>query len=180
MNCSLRDYSRNGSTLIEAVLATAIVSLFLGGVFEMNGKATMMLKKSVECTAATSSLQMRVEQVRTATWEQINDPTYICGTILSQRSGGAQYLGNLSEKVTINTYPEPLVYHYGTNSHSTVEVTRASNGSVAVTASGDGTLASGNAVRVDFTATWEASGGISHTRQMSTFVSKGGITGRNQ
>ena len=181
MNSSSIVRSRGGSTLVEAAFATAIVAVFFAGLFAMNGRAMNMLRQSVECTAATSTLQNRLEMVRSATWEQMTDSTYLRDTILAAAASGAPYLCNLSEKITLNTYPEPLVYSQGTNVQSTIEVTRAANGTVTVTANGNGTLASAQAIRVDFSAYWQPTGSrTAQTRQTSTFVSQGGITGRNQ
>ena len=174
-------HSRAGSTLLEAAFATAIAAIFFAGIYALNSRATNMLRQSVECTAATRALQNRLEKVRSATWEQITDSTYLRTMVLAEASSGAPYLKKLSEKITLNTYPEPPSYSQGTNVQSTIEVTRAANGTVTTTAGGDGTLAAGKAIRVDFSASWQPSGmGTTQTRKISTFVTQGGLIGRNQ
>jgi hypothetical protein len=101
--------------------------------------------------------------------------------VLAEASSGAPYLKKLSEKITLNTYPEPPSYSQGTNVQSTIEVTRAANGTVTTTAGGNGTLAAGKAIRVDFSASWQPWGmGTTQTRKISTFVTQGGLIGRNQ
>jgi hypothetical protein len=173
--------SRAGSTLLEAAFATAIAAIFFAGIYAINGRTMNMLRRNVECTAATTALQNRLERVRSATWEQITDSTYLRDMVLAPASSSAPYLNKLSEKITLNAYPEPLTYSQGTLAQSTIEVTRAANGRVTTTAGGDGTLATGKAIRVDFSASWQPSGtGTTQTRRISTFVTQGGIIGRNQ
>jgi hypothetical protein len=177
--CLLR--TSRGSTLLEAVVATAIFAIFFAGLYATNGRAMSMLKQSVECTAATSSLQNRLERVRSSTWEEITDPTFLQDKILSEPAGGERQMPGFSEVIAVNTYPEPAGYDLGQKVSATIEVMRTSGGAATVTAFGDGTLATARAIRVDCTTSWQSGGtGTTRMRQVSTVISHGGLAGRNR
>jgi hypothetical protein len=151
------------------------------GLYATNGRAMSMLKQSVECTAATSSLQNRLERVRSSTWEEITDPTHLRDKILSRPSDGERHMPKFSEIIAVNAYPEPAGYSSGQKVSATIEVARMSGGAATVTAFGDGTLATAQAIRVDCTASWQSGGtGTTRTRQVSTIISHGGLAGRNR
>ena len=173
-NCIRRLCS--GSTLVEAMTACAITSLFFAGLYQMNWRCLYQLKTSIDGASASQALLNLQEQFRTSNWTEITDPNFICTTILPAASD----LGHL-RKVTETVDIQP--YQIGTGtvaSASSIQVVRNPDGSVAVTTFGDGQLKTKSAVRVDLTLTWNtAINRTPHRRVMSLVVTPSGMLGLN-
>jgi len=181
----MKVYGKNslaGSTLVEAAIASAIVALFLSGVYEMNWRGLSVLKTTIESVSVTRVVQGRMEQIRTGNWNQIIDSTYISGvggtvtgTVLSTAPCTASNIGSLSEKIEI----APMVNGVASSGSSVMVVTRDSSGNVTVVSAGQ--FGTATSVQAHVVANWTATTAnqVLHSREISGIISKGGITGRN-
>jgi hypothetical protein len=171
--------SAAGSTLVEAMIACGIISLFMAGLYDMNWRGLFMLKAGVDIASATQVSTNLAEQIRTATWTQITDPTYLSGTILTN-STAVGHLPNVVQKIDVNPYPIPAGYGSPPLGGATVEVQRDASGNVSTTYAGNSTLASQSAIQIDITLTWISTfKSRSHSRMVRLIASPGGVLGQN-
>jgi hypothetical protein len=163
-----------GSTLLEAMIACCIVSLFFAGLYQMNWRGIFLLKSGIDGASASQVLTNLAEQIRTANWNEITDPTYLSGTILANSTG----TGHLPAVVqTIDVYPYPTS---GSPSGMAIEVTRDASGNVTTPTAGNGKLSTSTTVRVDLTLSWNtALNQNPHTRMLSLIINQAGISGQN-
>jgi hypothetical protein len=162
-----------GSTLIEAMVACGIVALFFAGLFDMNWRGLYMLKTAADTASASTVLANLAEQVRTANYTQVTDPTYLSGTILTSSSATLTgHLPNVTEQID--------VYALSGSTGASIEARRDGSGNVTTPLTGNGQLSSLSAVRVDITLTWStALRTTSHTRMLSLIVGQAGVLGLN-
>ena len=173
--------SNCGYTIVETAIAGCILAVFLTGLYDANWWALSLMKSGREGTSAARLIQNRLEQIRTSTWSEITNPAYVSGTMMATTSASND-LDNLVETVSVNQYPLPTGYTQGGPlPASGIQVTRSAAGAVTTLQSGNSTLASDSAIRVDITEKWSATlASTSDTRMMSTVITQGGILGRNQ
>ena len=162
-----------GSTLVEAVVACGIVSLFFAGLFQMNWRGLYMLKSGMDAASASQTLTNLAEQIRTATFTEITDPKYLSGTILAN-STATGHLPSVTQTIDVQPYPSAGA------SGASIQAVRSSSGTSSVTVAGNHTLPSQSSVRVDITLTWNtALNNTPHTRMLSLIVSSAGVLGQN-
>jgi len=170
----LRPLSQIGATMIEAMMAMAVIALFLAGEYAANARVWSLVRASLESNAASRVLNGRAEQLRASTWDQITSNTFITGSILSVAPDVGGDLGGLVETIYITAYPTP------SPEPAPVRITRSNtSGAVTVISAGDGTMNAQSSIRIDLTASWTAKGGAARLRQISMIVGNGGITGRH-
>ncbi len=172
--------TESGSTLVEALIASAIVVLFLAGMYYANGRGLAMLKFSRESTVVSNGLQSRIEAIRNSTFAEITSSTYISGSnALGSALPSRVPVNGFTEQIDVNSYPLPSGYPPAL-APSSIEVVRNSNGTVTVTGSGNGTLSGSSTLQVDFTDTWTAeANGNPRTRAQSIIITSQGINGTN-
>ena len=139
-----------------------------------------MLQSANEGTSASQLLANLQEQMRTATWAEMTDPTYLSGTILAN-SAATGHLSNVTQAIVVNPYPIPTGYSGSPQiGGQTIEVTRNSSGAVTTAYSGNGQLPSQTAIRADITVNWTtAFSSAPQTRMLSLILSPGGVVGQN-
>ena len=160
-----------GATIIEVVLAGAIVALFLGSLFVLNSTGIGVVKAHRETAAANLCLQERVEQARAANWTEITDATWIKDQILQAPAPASSLLRNLEEQITVSVYPPPAVAVAATT------VRRRSDGQVDIVSRMSApTIAGLQTIRLDFRDTWlSAQNSRTRVRETSTVFALGGI-----
>ena len=160
MAFSLKKYCRNPAafTLIDNIVAVAIVAGFFGALYAMSGQCLYLLNSGRQTTVAQQAIQDRIEQLRNIKWVQLTDPAYIAGNVLNTAAQNGASLSGLSETVTVNAYPTAL--------SPSNQVTRSSAGAVTVSST-NSAIASGDLVRIDVTLNWTASPG-NRPRSVST------------
>ena len=160
-----------GATILEVVLAGAIVALFLGSLFVLNSTGIGIVKAHRETAAANLCLQERLEQSRAANWSEITEADWIKAQILQAPAPGSSLLRNLEEQITVSVYPPPSPAVAATS------VRRRPDGQVEILSRMSATtLAAIQTVRVDFRDTWtSARNGRTRVRETSTVLAIGGI-----
>jgi len=161
------------------MFACAIVALFMAGLYDMNWRALFVLKSGIDVASASELTTNLAEQIRTATWQQITDPTYLSGTILAN-STATGHLPSVVQKIDVNPYPVPSGYGSPPLGGETLEVKRDASGNVTTVFSGNGKLPTETAVQIDITLTWSSTfKSIAHTRMVRLIASPGGVLGQN-
>lgn len=159
-------------TLIETLVALAIGAIAIGGAMSINSQQLHLVKTTREASAASHSLQERIEQIRTATWTQITDATYVSQTLFATLPRSIAPLENYRETVTLKVWPERSPSAPG----PVLSVSKTPNTPAHIVSAGAG-IADERLVKVDVQICW---GGIhgsrQHLRELSTIISNGGIS----
>ena len=141
----------------------AIVVLFFAALFAVNSQGLYLLNSGREAVVASVCTRDRVEQLRDCTWAQLTDSSYLRTSVLNSAPSGASNLGQLTETLTINSYPVA--------GNPPISVVR-SNGSASVVST-NAAIANSTLVRVDETLSWTAGpGGRPRTQATSTLLAK--------
>jgi hypothetical protein len=154
------------------MMAMSIVAIFLSGIHLANSQVLSNVRASLESIAATRCLSSRAEQLRASTWTQVLDPAFLQSNILNVAPNTGGDLGNLVETIQVTAYLAPA------GTVNPIRVQR-SGGDVKVLNNGASAMANQTSVRIDMTASWTGKGNRARSRQISLFVGKGGILGRN-
>ena len=158
-----------GFTLIENIIALGILLVLFAGLFVLSGECIRILRVSFEHAAVSQVLQQRNEQMRVASWLQINDPDWVKSNILNRRTDGAEFLQDIHEYVSIAPFST------GTNSIVAPGLNSFERAGGTVTSSGIALSASNTAVQVIWRLTWtEPASKRSLSRSMSTILANGG------
>jgi uncharacterized protein (TIGR02598 family) len=158
--------SREGFTLVEAMMAAGVAALFLGSLFAINTASMGTIKMARESAAASQVLQQRVESMRIANWHQITDANWIQANLLNADAPGSDDLKAPSETLTISPY--------GSGNVGNTQLTRT-NGSAVITQTNT-TLLNENAIIVVWTISYTgAPNDRSITRQTVAILGKGGV-----
>jgi hypothetical protein len=159
-----------GVTIIESVIASALVVIVLGGLFVLQSEGMRRLKAQKETAVASLCLQHRLEQIRSANWTNITSAAAVRG-LLNAPVPGADVLPAHEERIKISIYPPP-------NPEPTpISVVRNATGTVLIESAPAGTaLVKSLALRVDVRESWTSGqGGRRRVRETSTVVALGGI-----
>ncbi len=152
-----------GFTFVENLIAMVIVVLFFTALCGLNSQGLYLLNSGREAVVANVCLRDRVEQLRNCTWAQLTDSTYLRTSVLNSAPSGSSNLGQLTETLTINSYPVA--------GNPPISLTRT-NGSASVIST-NAAIASGTLVRVDEIFSWTAGpGGRPRTQATSTLLAK--------
>src|SRR4051812_48356900 len=120
--------SAQGTTLIEVVIATGLVAVFLGSLFTMNSASMDTIKMARQSAAASQVLQQRVESLRIANWHQVTDSDWLKANLLNTAADGSTNLQNLVETLTLIPYGSTTVGNTVlTRSGNTPSVTSTNN-----------------------------------------------------
>ena len=162
-------------TLVETLVAMAIGAIALGGAMTINSQQLRLVKATREASAASHSLQERIEQVRTATWLQITDATYVSQTLFGSLPRSIAPLENYSETITLKVWPE----RPPSNPGPVLSVAKTPKLPAQILSAGAG-IADERLVKVDVQVRWGGlNGNRQHLRELSTILSNGGISRLN-
>lgn len=159
---------RNGVrafTLVENMVAIAIVILFFTAIYAINSQSLFLLSAGRGAAIAGKCLQDRTEQLRNCKWSQLTDANYLQNNVLDTSPLGVANLGLVTETVTIKAYP------LASPSPAPISVVRA-NGSANITSTNN-SMVDQDMVRVDSSLTWTTGiGGRTRTQSVSTLIAK--------
>ena len=162
-------------TLVEVMVAVAVVALFMSGMFALNSQSFQLLRSTQGVIAAEECTRDRLDKMRNAAFDSMVDPTYISGTVLTTTGNTFPLLDGLQIVLQVTSFPPPAA---ASTDAKTVIVTRNATGTVSVTKAGDGTLKDQTTVMVTATATWTGRG-QTRTHEAYIIATSGGISGRN-
>ena len=161
----------SGTTLIETLVAIALLVGFFVTMFELNAKCLRFIDSTKETVGALQGVQDRVEQLRNLSFTDLTNATTV-QTLMTTPSNGSAFAQNVTEVVTLSHYPTPDA--------SNTQITRLPGASVTPTInSTDANLANDTPagtglVRVNVTYTWTTTlGSRSQSEQTETIISAG-------
>ena len=108
---------QDGVTLIETVVATALVGAFFAAIFEINAVCLRYVDASKEAVAAVQGVQDRIEGLRNLAFTDLTSPAYMMTAQATPAPSGPRpvslvYPSNSSdlasdatEEVTVSAYP---------------------------------------------------------------------------
>lgn len=153
-------------TLLESVVACAVIAVGLAGTYAVNGQCMNVLRMAKDEASASQVLQQRVEHLRIGNWQRVTSPTWIATNILNASADGSVKLNNLVETVSVVPYPIT-----GTDNPNTFR--RDNSG---VTSGSNVSFLSQNALVITWRAEWNGlPNGKKHTREIVTVLGKGGV-----
>ncbi len=94
-----------GFSIVEICIAILIASIFGAAAFATNSQLLIGLRSQKETTAATLTLQQRMESFRATAFSNIADRDYVKDNILKVPTGSEAPLGKFTETLTIGVYP---------------------------------------------------------------------------
>jgi len=151
-----------GFSLIDNLIAVAIVSVCFVALYAISGQCLYVLSTGRETTSAQQALQDRIEQLRNLQWAQATDPNYLANNVLNQAPANGTNLANLSESITVNAYPTAL--------SPAIQVTRSAGSATII--SSNSAVANSPLVRIDVQESWKAAHtGRARTASLSTILS---------
>ena len=166
-----------GFTLVEVVVATALVVFALAGIFAMHGQSMDVMRSARDSSSASQVLQQRVEQLRMSRFDAFATSSGLA-TLMDGAAGATDSeremagVRNFSESVTMSVFPRPGVSPVPSQSFT---VMRA-NGAAKVVTAGD--LRSRSPVNAELVVTWTNRSGA-HSREFATVISQSGVTSAN-
>lgn len=160
--------SCQGATLVEAIIAAAVLAVALAGICVTNWRTIHVLYVDKQQAAASYCLQQRVEQLRNGGWTMVTSGSSVQALFNTQPSAASNIPG-FAEEVSINSYPTPAGTAIDVSESAANTATLNTNNTTF--ASG----ATGSMVKVDLSITWPNYYGPTHQRTVTTIISNGGI-----
>ena len=158
-----------GFTLVEVVVALSVAVLFGAAAFATNQRLLIALRSQRESAAATMMLQERMESLRSLTFTQLTDQSYIGSNIINTATTSEAPLGSMSETITISAYPADGTTNNRWVRNPTVQQT-ATNTTLGTGHGGTQTLA-----KADILVTWSGPNSRSRSRQLSAVFGIGNL-----
>ncbi|MDQ6808729.1 MAG: type II secretion system GspH family protein [Verrucomicrobiota bacterium] len=157
---------RAGFTLLESLVAAALMALFLGTLFALNTSSMQTIRMARESAGASQLLQQRVESLRIANWHQVTDADWLKTNLLNTATPGAGILHATTETVTLIPY----------DSAATGNTQLVRTNGVASIVNRNATLLAENAVKVIWTVAYNgAPNNRVYARQVVAVLAKGGV-----
>lgn len=155
-----------GFTLLESLVAAALMALFLGTLFALNTSSMQTIRMAREASGASQLLQQRVESLRIANWHQVTDADWLKTQLLNAATPGAAILNSPTETLTLIPYDSTAV--------GNTQLTRTATGVSIVNR--NAALLTENAVKVIWSVVYNgAPNNRSYTRQITAILAKGGV-----
>ena len=174
----LKSRARQAFTILEAAVASAIVTFILTGLLMLQSNMMHMLASSTETTNASAHLQTRVEQIRLANWTQLSDPGWIQSNLLQSPTEADATLPGLTETCTVTPYQSPCSGKPAVTPPAPFTVTRNANGTLTCNPAGYASvvlLSQQEMLQIDLSVTWPSLG-RTRTRAQSLLISPWGIS----
>ena len=147
MKIDLARKSQAGASMTEVVIAAALLTLMVAGIFNSFGYGFFASQLARENQRATQIILEKVETLRLYRWDQVTSngfiPSSFTETYDPQAAPNAQ---GVTYSGTVTISPTPWICSYSDKMR-----------------------------QVDVTLTWSTAGRLPHTRSLTTFVSKDGL-----
>jgi hypothetical protein len=166
------DSRERGLTLAEVVVACALLSFLIAGIFGVAARCSAQLRSQQETAAASYAMEEAYEELRHGNWAQVTDAESLSSWLTAMEGSELKKLTNSKVKFTIAPYP-PL-----SPQPAALCVERAADGTCTVIsqpASGF-SLRSMLAVRVDMRVSWTSvNKSLPRFREISSVIALSGI-----
>src|ERR1700731_1152107 len=163
--------SQSGITLVETVIATAIIAIFFATIFELNAVCLRYIDASKESVAALQGVQDRLETLRNVAFtpdpagSDLANATYL-QTLMATPANGSDFAATKpTEVVTIKAYNTSTKSTSGTG----IQISRPAGANVTPSIDLNSlVLPTPAVVLVNVTYTWNMLGGRSRSEQTET------------
>ena len=162
--------SKDAFTLVEVVVTLGVLLIALAGIAAVNSGTFALVRSAKQSSAASLSLQERVEQLRISNWRQITDAQYLKDTFFGRSIRNMAAIPTATETITISSYPDA-------STTEPVKVQRTSTGVRILTSGSE--ISNEPLARVDIRIEWPGNNGRLRMRETSTIISKGGVARLN-
>ena len=165
---------RSAFTLVEVMVAAALVGLGLGGIYIIQAQSMEVVRAAFHSSSASQVLQQRIEGLRLSDFETVATSTGVVA-LMNGTAGGtnseAEMTGikNFRESVTISNFAPP-----GVTPEPPLQAFTVTRTNKIATASTNLSLATEPLLKVRLQVQWEDRKGV-HQRAFSTVLSKLGI-----
>ena len=173
-----RRAAEGGFTVMEAGVAGAVISIFLGSLFALNSNMIHLLRAASEAANASQDLQTRVEQVRLANWTQITDPRWFNTTSFFYKTDALVNLPGMTETITVSASASPSSAPGTAALPAPFTVTHQADDTIKINPAGyadTDALLGQEMIRIDVSVTWPTLY-RSRSRSLTTLVSRWGIS----
>ncbi len=162
-----------GTTLVECLVAGALVVGFLTSIFELNGVCLRYIKSSKNNVAALQGVQDRLEQLRNLSFSSLASASSV-QTLMATPANGSEFLARSpTEVVTLTGYQTMANYFAGTADATKTQITLSPGAGSATINSTDANLSTAVLVKANVAYTWNDVGGRSRSESSETIISAG-------
>ena len=163
--------NQDGVTIVEVLLASVLIFIGLGSIFEMNTHSIELLRATHLTAASTQMLQERVETIRSKVWPEVSNSTALA--ILMQTPAQSEVEMNapaLTETITLSV---PVTQSgQVTTSGPAVQVQRQ-QGQVRILQTGD--FGAAQLLLTDILLAWGPPGHVQN-RELRVIICRTGLT----
>jgi len=99
--------SARGFTFVENIIAMGIVVLFFSSLYAINSQCLYLLSSGRGAVFAEQALQDRMESLRSCTWYNLTNASYLQNNILNTTTTAGSNLGQPTETIMLDNYPTP-------------------------------------------------------------------------
>ena len=167
-----------GFSFAEVCVAIVICVVFGAAAFTTNQRLLLALKNQKETTAASMMLQERMEKLRSFSYSDVADKTYVNTNIVQTNTTSEAVLGGLSEYITISGFLTAggATGNYPTDGTHANQWKRDQAHPTGQEQDHSDTLATDNdLLKVDIVLSWTSTDGLSRTREVAAIFGKGNI-----
>ena len=167
-----------GFSLAEVAVAMVICVVFGAAAFTTNQRLLLALKNQKETTAATMMLQERMEKLRSFSYSNVADKTYVSTNVVQTTTTSEAPLGGLTEYITVSGYltTAGATVNYPTDGTHANQWKRDQGHPTGQEQDQNATLATDNdLLKVDILLTWTSTDGRTRTREVAGIFGKGNI-----
>ena len=162
--------SRSGLTLVETMMAAAIIAIFFATIFELNAVCLRYIDASKESVAALQGVQDRVEVLRNLSFTDLTNATFVQNLVATPANGSDFVVTKPTEVVTIKAYDTAAKTTSGTG----VKISRPAGAVVTPSIDFNSLVLPDPAVvLVNVKYTWRMLGGRSAGEETETIISSG-------
>lgn len=151
-----------GVTLLEAMVAVALLASFFASIFELNAVCLRYIDASKESVAALQSVNDRCETLRNLAFTDLTNSSYL-QNLLAAPANTSDFCRKGTEVIALKAYP---------SANGVTQLTRTPDGTVTVNSTA--TDLGNTLVQVDVSTSWNMTlGGRARSEQTTTIVSNG-------
>jgi Tfp pilus assembly protein PilV len=156
-----------GFTLAEVLVSMSALMVAITGIAALNSSALALTRSGKQTVSASMYLQERVEQLRSANWQQITSANYLRDSVFSSTPRNGAGISPVTETLTLTAHPDPTATE-------PLQI-RKSNSAVTLVKSGSG-LANQSVAALTLQVQWVGKDGRTRSRELSTILSRAGVS----
>ena len=163
--------NQDGVTIVEVLLASVLIFIGLGSIFEMNTHSIELLRATHLTAASTQMLQERVETIRSKVWPEVSNSTALA--ILMQTPAQSEVEMNapaLTETITLSV---PVTQSGQVTTSGPAVQAQRQQGQVRILQTGD--LGAAQLLLTDILLAWGPPGHV-QKRELRVIICRTGLT----